>query len=66
MNRPNSDTGENNPAANNEILPLLPQDGPHPDARENNPGPNDEIPPLSASLLGESSIPNPSNVQPTA
>ncbi|KAF2884639.1 hypothetical protein ILUMI_21526 [Ignelater luminosus] len=74
--RPNPDNGKNNPAANNEIPPLLSQeidfspsfetDGPNPGAGKNNPGPNDEILPLSVSLLDESSIPNPSNVQPTA
>nr|XP_022911318.1 uncharacterized protein LOC111422344 [Onthophagus taurus] len=67
----NPDTGGNNPVANNEILPHLTQEGfsqsferngPSLHAGENNL--NGEIPPLSASLLGESLISNPSNVQP--
>ncbi|CAG4995657.1 unnamed protein product [Parnassius apollo] len=69
-NRTNLDTEENNSAANNEIpstqefdfLASFQTDGPNPDDGNNNPGSIDEIPQHSASLMGESSTSNQSNV----
>ena len=77
--RSNPDTEENNPVTPSVVIdrsipdtretypaePSFLMDRPNLDAGENNPRPKDEIPLVSASLLGESSIPNSSNVQPT-